>query len=253
MNQEINIAPNTDVLSFIGLGNRPSVAGATLLTDMKMIEDLGMQYATQKSKQKTHFAIYECPYCGKHFRGYYYYIQQYKSCGCYKDIVFVNRNRRHDLARHPLYVAWTHIKQRCRNKNDKGYKNYGGRGIDVCDDWYNNFISFYNWCITNGYKSGLQIDRVDNDGNYEPDNCRWVERFVNIQNKRPPHNQTGYKGVYIRSWTGKRGITRVLFVSRIKNNGVLYRLGGFKTAKEAALAYNNFVITNHTNHTLNKI
>lgn len=73
---------------------------------------------------------------------------------------------------------------RCTNPSFIYYKEYGGRGIKVCDEWLNNKESFYQWAMNNGYKEGLQIDRIDNNGNYEPSNCRWTTREQNNKNKR---------------------------------------------------------------------
>ncbi|WAX23877.1 HNH endonuclease [Latilactobacillus phage TMW 1.1397 P1] len=76
------------------------------------------------------------------------------------------------------------MKQRCNNPKVKGYKNWGGRGILVCDEWKDSFYSFYLWATNNGYNHGLTIDRIDVDGNYEPSNCRWVTMKVQANNKR---------------------------------------------------------------------
>ena len=76
------------------------------------------------------------------------------------------------------------MKQRCYNPNRLKYSRYGGRGIKICDEWLNSFDSFYNWAINNGYSSELQIDRIDNDGDYCPENCRWVTLWENTLNRR---------------------------------------------------------------------
>jgi hypothetical protein len=76
------------------------------------------------------------------------------------------------------------MKDRCYNKNNKSYKNYGGRRIKVYYEWKDNFINFYNWAIENGWEKGLQIDRKNNDGNYYPSNCRFVTPLVNMRNNR---------------------------------------------------------------------
>lgn len=82
-----------------------------------------------------------------------------------------------------LYNIWNGMKQRCRDKNHIKYKNYGARGIRVCDDWLHDFMNFYNWAINNGYKENLTIDRIDVNGNYEPSNCQWLTNFEQQHNK----------------------------------------------------------------------
>lgn len=81
-----------------------------------------------------------------------------------------------------LYQAWCDLKQRCYNPKTHNYHRYGGRGITVCDEWRNSFDLFRDWAIQNGYLEGLQIDRENNNGNYEPDNCRWVTCKINSRN-----------------------------------------------------------------------
>ena len=76
------------------------------------------------------------------------------------------------------------MKQRCSNPNHKSYHNYGGRGIIVCDEWKNNYQAFYDWSMNNGYKEGLSIDRINNNGNYEPSNCRWTDKITQNNNTR---------------------------------------------------------------------
>lgn len=76
----------------------------------------------------------------------------------------------------PIYHVWEAMKGRCYNPNNKRYKSYGGRGITIYEEWRYDFSSFYNWAINNGYKKELTIDRKDNDGNYCPDNCRWITK-----------------------------------------------------------------------------
>ena len=74
-----------------------------------------------------------------------------------------------------LYAIWNSMKQRCNNSNNKKYPRYGGRGIKVCKEWLYSFDSFKEWSVKNGYREGLAIDRINNDGNYEPSNCRWTD------------------------------------------------------------------------------
>lgn len=103
-----------------------------------------------------------------------------KSCGCFTK----NRLTTHGLSKTGIHRTWEGMKQRCYDSNQIAYKNYGGRGVEICDLWKNDFISFYNWCIENNWKKGNQIDRINNDGNYEPENCRIVSRKYNLRNRR---------------------------------------------------------------------
>lgn len=90
---------------------------------------------------------------------------------------------KHGLSDTPMYHKWENMKQRCFNPKRPGYENYGGRGITVCDEWL-DFEYFKRWCLKNGYSDDLEIDRIDNDGNYEPSNCRFVTAKKNSYNKR---------------------------------------------------------------------
>lgn len=115
-----------------------------------------------------------------------------KSCGCLNQELRLARHT-HGMHKTKLYSAWMHMKQRCLNPNCKSYKHYGGRGITVCPEWLSNFESFRDWALANGYAEDLTLDRIDNDGNYEPSNCRWVSMKVQESNKRNNHYVT-YKG-----------------------------------------------------------
>lgn len=105
------------------------------------------------------------------------------SCGCYQKQKAKECNTKHNGKGTSLYNRWKNIRQRCNNKTNPRYKDYGARGIKVCDAWY-DFETFKKWSFENGYEENLQIDRIDNDGNYEPSNCRWVDGVTNVYNRR---------------------------------------------------------------------
>lgn len=113
-----------------------------------------------------------------------------KSCGCYRsDVCHSKKVIKNDR----IYSIWTNMKQRCKNKNIINYKNYGARGISVCKEWDESFDLFYEWSMDNGYRDDLTLDRIDNDGDYCPENCRWVTYLVQQNNKRSNH-YIKYKG-----------------------------------------------------------
>lgn len=124
------------------------------------------------------------------------------SCGCHKLEQLLLRNTTHNQRHTHLYEIWKGIKQRCYNPKHRAYHNWGGRGIKMCEDWKNNFQSFYDWSYANGYtlnnhykkeNDKLTIDRIDVNGDYCPDNCRWVKRIEQARNTRTNRNLI-YKG-----------------------------------------------------------
>jgi hypothetical protein len=120
------------------------------------------------------------------------------------------------------------------------YKDYGGRGITICEEWKNDAKAFYDWSMSNGYEEnkGLSIDRIDNDGNYEPSNCRWSTRTIQCRNQRlRKDNKSGYKGVNYHKSTGK-------YQASVNIGKKQVYLGLYPTAEDGAVAYNNYIIEN---------
>lgn len=156
-----------------------------------------------------------------------------KSCGCKKGF-------RHGGSHTRLYNIWRGIKKRCRIPNATKYKIYGGKGINVCEEWFNNFGAFQDWAIHNGYKEDLTIDRIDVNGNYEPFNCRWVDYKTQSSNcGLSKRNKTGYTGIFL--YGDKWG-------AKININYKNYYIGYYLTKKDAVLARNKYIEENNLPH-----
>lgn len=134
-----------------------------------------------------------------------------RSCGCLLMRYWQTVNITHGLNKHPLYKIWVGIKDRCCNPNNKSYKNYGGRGITICDKWRNDFKQFYDDNIA-GYRKGLQIDRIDNDKGYFPGNCRWATPKTNARNRG---NTIMFEGISISDYCDIHGINHNTVITRI--------------------------------------
>ena len=210
---------------------------------LKLVEDLGMLYPTKTSKQKSRYGIYKCD-CGSNVKLRTASVKSGDtvSCGCYRKEIL--DKTKHGLSNHRIYKTWSSMIRRCSNKKDANYKNYGGRGISVCDRW--NDVSNFIEDMYPTFKEGLSIHRVNNDGNYEPSNCAWENKNTQarVTRKVMSTNTSGYRGVSEKN--GK-------FQATIGIDGKYKYLGLFLTAEEAAKAYDKYVLDNNLQHTINGV
>jgi hypothetical protein len=148
-----------------------------------------------------------------------------KSCGCLEHDLLVERNTKHGLSQERLYGIWCGIKKRCYDDNEKCYKHYGGRGIKVCDEWLHDYPAFREWALQAGYDKDAghgecTLDRIDVDGDYCPDNCKWVtmkEQSLNThRNVYLEHNGEKHS---ITEWADLYGINRTTFRTRLLRLG----------------------------------
>ncbi len=140
-----------------------------------------------------------------------------KSCGCKQHI---RSHYIHGMTGTKLYKTRIHMLERCNNPKDKSYKNYGGRGIKVCEEWSKSFTSFRDWALANGYKEGLSIDRIDVNGNYEPSNCRWITMAEQANNTtRSVYITHNGETLTKADWVRKIGIKYATFSLRYLKYG----------------------------------
>lgn len=132
-----------------------------------------------------------------------------KSCGHRKNA------KKHGKAGTRIYGIYQSMKQRCVNPNNTNYKSYGGRGIKVCKDWLESFESFFEWALSNGYDKNMELDRINVNGDYSPDNCRWISHLEQCQNRRTNVKIT-INGVTktLSEWARETGIPYKTILSR---------------------------------------
>jgi len=185
---------------------------------MKLLRKLGTQL--DKNGKKQSWAIFKCPKCLQEVVRLLGSGDRQKSCGCYINV-------KHKGSYTRLYNTWAMMKQRCLNPNVKQFKNYGGRGIIICPEWTNDYIAFRDWSLSNGYKEGLQINRINNDDNYEPSNCNFVTHKENARHRRGQKTDMEkaneiralYKtGNYVQKQLAEKYNVNRITISKIINN-----------------------------------
>jgi hypothetical protein len=170
-----------------------------------------------------------------------------KSCGCLrKEAVPPIDHSIHGFCGHPLYGVWQQMKSRCSNPNGNRFKDYGGRGIQVCQEWKESPKVFIEWALENGWEKGMVLDREIVSGGYTPSNCRFVDYGLSARNKRllDKMNTSGYRGV-------SHDRQRNKWTADIRSDGKRYRLGRFDTPEEAAMAYDKKAKELDAGHPLN--
>ena len=184
------------------------------LTNKKFGKLLVISFAEKKKKPSGQYSYYwfcKCD-CGKTIKVSATHLKSghTQSCGCHK-------NTMDGKSKDRLCQIWRAIKARCNNEKNNRYKYYGLKGIKVCNEWMSNYSEFENWAISNGYADNLTIDRIDNNGNYEPSNCRWID------NKKQQRNKSNnvfitYKNEThcIAEWAEIKGIKPATLHSRYK-------------------------------------
>lgn len=213
----------------------------TIKKELVLLKDLGMQYPTQNSKHRARYGLYKC-HCGTEFKCVEQSVKSGKttSCGCYQKQIVTT----HGLTKHRLCKTWDGMMQRCHNPNNTKYKDYGGRGIKVCERWKDikNFIDD----MFPAFQEGLSLDRIDNNLGYSKENCRWATREIQGRNTRIlcKNNTSGFRGVTFDKKRNK-------FKSQIRVNYKRIHLGYFLTALDGAKAYDKYVIDNNLEHTKN--
>lgn len=129
------------------------------------------------------------------------------SCGCLRREKLLLANTKHGGSDSHLYHVWCDMKRRCQDEHGKDWENYGGRGIEVCDEWKNDYVSFQRWALENGYSQGLTIDRIDVNKGYSPDNCRWADAVTQSRNRRNVHIITyNGKSQTLSAWAAEYNI-----------------------------------------------
>ena len=159
---------------------------------------------TKRDKNNKRFGLYLCD-CGKETEHRIDDVIRGKISGCKecKRIIQQNNSTKHGENGTKLHIVWVGMRQRCNNPKSFSYHNYGGRGISICNEW-SDYLTFKEWATSTGYKPNLSIDRINNDGNYEPSNCHWTTAKEQSNNQRKRKNTSSkYEGVSFKTANNK--------------------------------------------------
>ena len=205
---------------------------------MKFIRDTGYKWVGKKTRQRCRTAIYECSVCGRQKEYVKTDMSKKKTSMCLH-CASVALNVKHNLFGTRLYKIYMGMKNRCYCTTSKDYKYYGAVGIGICDEWLNDVTKFSEWAINNGYKKNLTIDRIDNNGSYTPENCRWADIFMQNCNRNFKLGVVGVRGI-----TFEHNKFRAVITTR----GKKINIGSFDKLKDAAEARNKYIDTHNLNN-----
>lgn len=198
---------------------------------MKLIDLTGRRFGrlvvVNKQGHKGRCVAWLCKCdCGAEVivRGHSLHKGKTQSCGCIHRDQIIERNKSHGLSNKRLYNIWGLMVQRCYNSNNTCYRLYGGKGITICNEWRQDFKTFYDWALSHGYKPNLTIDRIDNNKGYYPENCRWIT-MKEQSNNRSTNRYLELNGEKhtISQWSEILGVGKGCIESRLRRGWSIER------------------------------